>query len=406
VAAKGREGATVGRSAAAYTRISRDAEGLALGVERQRQDIEEYASRLGLQVVGRYEDNDIGASTRSTKPRPAYKQMLADAVAGRFDVIVAYTSSRLTRRPRENEDLIELAERHGVRFMYRNSPSFDLNTADGRNVARILAANDAAESERISERVARKAKERAKNGEWHGGWPPCGYAFTYDNGSPPRVTGIEVDPVRAAILAEMAPRIVDGESLYALCKELNARVPFVPTQPGPKAREGAMWRSRTLKRALVNPAVVGFREHDGDLYEGLWPAILDRPTWDRVCDILNDPARTDPDRSWMQDTSRKRALSGLLACGATRTEGPGKGSLCGATLISQPLHGVPSMICSQQATGGCGHLRINYEPVEHLVTRLLIARLDGPEMRNALATQNADTSAQEADLRRELAVVT
>jgi hypothetical protein len=105
----------------------------------------------------------------------------------------------------------------------------------------------------------------------------------------------------------------------------------------------------------------------------------------------------------MQDTSRKRALSGLLACGATRTEGPGKGSLCGATLISQPLHGVPSMICSQQATGGCGHLRINYEPVEHLVTRLLIARLDGPEMRNALATQNADTSAQEADLRRELA---
>lgn len=136
VAAKRRE--TSGRSAAAYTRISRDAEGLALGVKRQRQDIEGYVSRHGLQVVGRYEDNDMGAPTHSTEPRRSYKQMLADAVDGRFDVIVAHASSCLTPRPRENEDLIELVERHGIRFMYRNSPSFDLNTADGRNVARFL----------------------------------------------------------------------------------------------------------------------------------------------------------------------------------------------------------------------------------------------------------------------------
>jgi hypothetical protein len=61
------------------------------------------------------------------------------------------------------------------------------------------------------------------------------------------------------------------------------------------------------------------------------------------------------------------------------------------------------MICSTQATGGCGHLRITYEPVEQWVTRLLIARLDGPEMRAALAANDTDTTADEAKLRRAIA---
>jgi site-specific DNA recombinase len=392
-----------GTRAATYARISRDAEGLALGVERQREDIDEYACRVGLEIVARFEDNDIGASTRSRKPRPEYKLMLSEAAAGRFDVIVAYTSSRLTRRPRENEDLIDLAERHGIRFLYRNSPSFDLNTADGRNVARILAANDAAESERIGERVARKSQERAKNGEWHGGWPPCGYRFTYDSENPLKVIGMKLDPDRAPVVEEMSQRVLDGESLYALCRDLNTRDPFISTPPGARARAGAMWRSRTLKRALINPAVAGLREHDGDHYRGTWPAILDRETWNRVRDVLTNPWRTDPNRVWVADTTRKRALSGLLVCGATRTEGPSAGERCGATLVSQPLKGVPSMICSRQATGGCGHLRINYEPVERLVTRLLIARLDGPDMLRALVAKNKDSDAEVATLRLEVA---
>jgi DNA invertase Pin-like site-specific DNA recombinase len=395
-----------GNRAAVYTRISRDAEGLALGVERQREDLEEFARRRGLEIVELYEDNDIGASTRSSKPRPDYMRMLRDAASDRFDAIVAYTSSRLTRRPRENEDLIELAEQYGIRFQYRNSPSFDLNTADGRNVARILAANDAAESERIGERVAREARQRAENGQWHGGWAPLGYQFTYDTGDPPRVTGLEPDPVRAPIIAEMARRVIDGESLYALCRELNRR--GVLTAPGAKAKQGTMWRSQTLKRALINPAVLGMREHDGELREGKWLAILDRETWERARDVLLDPARRNPDRSWVADVSRKRALSGLLVCGGTRTEGPDAGKVCRATLVSQPWGRgeakVPTMICQPTATGGCGHLRIKYEPVERWVTRLLIARLDSDEMRAALAADDTDTSVDEVKLRRDIAV--
>src|SRR5213078_4676766 len=99
--------------AAIYCRISADREGRELGVERQEADCRALAERLGLHVVDVYIDNDLSASTRSRKDRPRYRQMLADARAGKVTTVIAYTSGRLTRRPREHEDLIDLATGHG-----------------------------------------------------------------------------------------------------------------------------------------------------------------------------------------------------------------------------------------------------------------------------------------------------
>ena len=56
-----------------YVRISSDPDGLALGVERQRRDSQDLASRKGWQVVEVYEDNDVSA-TRGK--RPSYQRML------------------------------------------------------------------------------------------------------------------------------------------------------------------------------------------------------------------------------------------------------------------------------------------------------------------------------------------
>ena len=46
-----------------YTRISRDPEGEALGVERQRRDCLDRAAREGWQVVDVLVENDVGASS-------------------------------------------------------------------------------------------------------------------------------------------------------------------------------------------------------------------------------------------------------------------------------------------------------------------------------------------------------
>ena len=50
-------------------------------------------------------DNDVSASTRSRNPRPEYAEMLRRARAGDFDAILAYSNSRLTRRPQEYNEV-------------------------------------------------------------------------------------------------------------------------------------------------------------------------------------------------------------------------------------------------------------------------------------------------------------
>src|ERR1700761_445244 len=101
-----------------YLRISDDREGRELGVTRQREHCADLAERFGIKVYDIYNDNDRGASTRSIKPRPDYKRLVQDARAGAINCIIAYTSGRLTRRPREHEDQIELAEQYGTVFRY------------------------------------------------------------------------------------------------------------------------------------------------------------------------------------------------------------------------------------------------------------------------------------------------
>src|SRR5690606_13244546 len=103
------------KRAAIYCRISRDAEQEGLGVARQEEDCRALVARHGWTLVEPpYVDNDISASTLSRKARPAYEAMLAAVRAGEVDVIVAYSNSRLTRRPLELEDLITVHDQHGA----------------------------------------------------------------------------------------------------------------------------------------------------------------------------------------------------------------------------------------------------------------------------------------------------
>lgn len=260
--------------AAIYARISNDREGREAGVERQQADCLELAARLGVSVAGIYVDNDISASTRSNKPRPRYRQLLADAQAGDFELVLAYTSGRVTRRPREHEDLIELAERHGVSFHYVRSPSFDLNTSAGRRVARILAANDAGEAEDIQERVKRAKLEAARNGEWKGGRRPFGY----------EADGVTVNETEAAAVLDASRGIVAGRSMNGLVKEFRAK--------GLVTSAGKPWSHRSLMRTLMRPRNAGFMEHQGKIVgKAAWPAIVPEDVWRGVCAVLSDPTR-------------------------------------------------------------------------------------------------------------------
>ncbi|GAA4682240.1 recombinase family protein [Phytohabitans rumicis] len=279
--------------AATYERISDDREGRELGVERQRKDNGAVGKREGLTIVGGtpYADNDLSASTKSKKERPAYQRLLADAREGRFSVIIAYSASRLTRRPREHEDLIELAQQHGIRFLFVRSPSFDLNTADGRQVARMLAAADAAEAERTQERVARAVGDRAERGDFHGG--PRGYGLESDGKT---IREDEAERIRA-----WATHILAGGSLRSIATELNGE--------GIATVRGTAWRGEVIRKILLAPRVAGLRIHNGAEYPSWSPEIIKPATWRALRVVLEAP-----DRQVSQSTARKWLGVGLFTC--------------------------------------------------------------------------------------------
>lgn len=259
-----------------YVRISDDREGRELGVQRQEDDCRALLQRLyDAKLVDIYRDNDRGASRHSKKRRPGYERMLADAKAGRINHVVAYTSSRLTRRPLEHEALIELALKHGVAYSYVRSPSFDLNTAAGREVARILAARDAGEAEEISERVSRDMLRIAEEGGFRGGPRPFGF----------EPDGVTVRPVEAEALRDAAERILAGETAKSIAREWNKL-------GSPQRTKGGRWRTGDLTMTLRRPRNAGLIDHNGEIIGAAkWPAIIPEVTWRALVAKLTDQSR-------------------------------------------------------------------------------------------------------------------
>lgn len=358
--------------AAIYTRISDDREGRELGVTRQLEDCQRYLDRQGYTLVEIYTDNDRSASAYAKRIRPRYRALLKDAATGRFDVIIAYTSSRITRKTREALDLIDLAQDHGIQFEYIRSPKHDLNTAEGRRRAKHEAVDNEAESDITSERVLADVRRRAEAGEFHGGPLPFGYEAVWSViDRRERITGFELHPVHSTWVRSAADRVLAGESIYGICADWNAK--------GRTNGQGNRWQARTLRTLLIRPAIAGKREHNGTLHDAPWPAIIDLTTHRRLVTVL-----TDPSRKKSEVNQRRHLLIGLLSCG-----------LCGQRLRSKSQP--PSYECTRVAShkDACGKIKIAREPIEQFITEAVFAALDSPEFRKARAETREDATEAE-----------
>src|SRR5262245_194922 len=117
---------------ALYARISKDRNGEQAGVTRQLDDCRALAERRGWTVVAEHVDNDISAY--SGKRRPGYLALLDDLRHGDADAIVCWHPDRLTRNPRELEDLLDVIESRSLAVATVQAGDVDLSTSSGRAV--------------------------------------------------------------------------------------------------------------------------------------------------------------------------------------------------------------------------------------------------------------------------------
>jgi DNA invertase Pin-like site-specific DNA recombinase len=150
------------QSAAVYARISSDQDGTALGVARQVEDCRRLPADLGWKVAEEYVDNDLSAY--SGRHRPEYQRMLLDLADGARDAVLVYHVDRLTRRPIELEqflDVLTAAKVRQVRFVAGGE--LDIGNGDGLMVLRMLLAVVANES-------ATEPPGQAQDGAERHGW--------------------------------------------------------------------------------------------------------------------------------------------------------------------------------------------------------------------------------------------
>ena len=290
---------------AIYVRISRDAEGTALGVERQLQDCQKLCE--GRSWAFRvYEDNDVSAY--SGKPRPKYSEMMGDVSAGKIKRIVAWHPDRLHRSPKELEAFIDVVEASKCEVVTFTAGDLDLSTPEGRLTARITGAVARKESEDKSRRSLRKHQELRETGGFSGG-----SVFGYED-------GMIVVPEHAVLIRNAARDILEGKSLKGIAADWNEK-------KIPLRRNGKEWLSNHIKQVLTNPSVAGLRKNGDSFSPAKWEAILDQDTWTQVRAFLSAPSR----RNGNGPVTRKHYLTGILKCGK-----------CGKMLSSAKNSGIVS----------------------------------------------------------------
>jgi hypothetical protein len=164
---------------------------------------------------------------------------------------------RLTRSPRELEEVIDLHDQHGV-LLATVTGEIDLLTPTGRMLARMLGAAARHEAEHKAERQRRAGLQKAKAGKVHRSGTR-GYGYQPD--------GTTVVPAEAAIVREAATRALAGESVRSIAGDLNDRV--VPTVTGKQ------WSAAVLRQILASGRVSGRREYHGEIMtEQAWAPII------------------------------------------------------------------------------------------------------------------------------------
>ena len=246
----------------------------AASIEDQLEICRRYVARMGWQVTATYDD---AAMSGSSKFRPGFQRLLADAEARRFDVVVCEALDRLSRKLADTADFHDRLSFYGVRLHATNIGEI---TPIHVGVMGMMA------QAYISD--LRDKTRRGQLGRARAGKIPGGLAYGYEVVPPaPGEDGAgsrRIIPDEAEIVRRIFRDYAAGKSARTISRELNgAKI------QGPGGRE---WGDTTIRGQVER----GTGILNNTLYIG-------RLSWNR-CSYVKDPAtgkrlaRPNPPDQW------------------------------------------------------------------------------------------------------------
>ena len=377
-----------------YARISYAITGETVKTDDQIDLCEEKILARGA-VVGEVFRDDSLSAWQPRVVRPDWELMMRRLEAGLSDGVMVYDVTRFSRKVMEGERLVEAAAR-GAR-VWSLSGEYDLTTADGRRHFREAMVAAAAESDKISERVKRGNLRRARKGKVQGGgrgfampgWQPKPEGW--EPGDPRVPVPDEVVRAEREVVRECYRRLLAGEPLAVLARDLNAR--------GIRTVRGERWTRARLARSLCRPAMAGLLAYNNEVVgelAGIVP-VVSREEWERLSGLFAARRRGRP-------PGRVHLLSGILYCGR-----------CGARMTGVPRrmttpypdgsHRREYRCRSYADAGGCGRNFIDALLAETAVAEAVKTRLGDPRRAERIAARLAVVKQDRARIEQEIAML-
>jgi site-specific DNA recombinase len=267
---------------AIYTRKSTE-HGLELefnSLDAQREACEAYiksqASQGWRALPQLYDDP---AYSGGNLERPALKKLLADIEAGKVDVVVVYKIDRLTRSLADFAKLVEAFDARSISFV-AVTQQFNTTTSMGRLTLNVLLSFAQFERELSSERVRDKIAASRRKGKWTGGTVPLGYDA--------RDKKLVPNKAEAETARTIFRLYLELKSFGKLVAELDRRriVTKRRTTKVAKYNGGIPFTYGPLSYFLKNRVYIGETHHGGKWFDGEHEAIVGRPIFDRVQEML------------------------------------------------------------------------------------------------------------------------
>jgi site-specific DNA recombinase len=282
---------TVNTICGLYTRVSsrNQADAEYSSMETQRERLEAYSkSQEDYTIYRVYEDGGYSADSLD---RPALKEMLRDIRDGKINCVLTYKIDRLTRSVRDFHMLMDVFDRHGVKFV-SVTQSLDTQNPMGRLLRNVLLDFAQFEREMTADRTRDKMYQRAQKGLWNGGHPPYGYRAENKR--------LVINTEETARVRFMFHRFADAPSLARLRDELHQR--------GWYTRSNGRWSKTAIDQILRNPRYCGLISFNEERFKGEHEALIEESLFSKVQSVRRDRSHG------VTKLSRVFLLKGLVRC--------------------------------------------------------------------------------------------
>jgi len=293
------------RRVAAYARVSTDSEEQQTSYEAQVDYYTKFIqSRPDWEFVTIYTDEGISAV--NMKKREGFKQMVADGLAGKFDLLVTKSVSRFARNTVDSLTTVRKLKGKGVEVWFEKENIYTLDSK-GELLITIMSSLAQEESRSISENVTWGQRKRMADGKIT---LPYAQFLGYEKGE----DGLpKIVPEEAKIVRLIFRLFMEGKTYSAIARHLIRN--GVPTPAGKEK-----WQACVVQSILTNEKYKGHAllqktfcanfltkkmiKNTGQVQqyyvEGSHPAIIDPDEWDAV----------------QAEIERRKKLRGIGRCGS------------------------------------------------------------------------------------------